>query len=78
MIRADLFEELDSFKDRIDQMVREIRNIPLAHGYDRIYLPGEMEYERSKKLAVQGIPLSKNVLDELASVVKHYGLEMPV
>lgn len=78
VIRADLFEDLDSFKDRIDQMVREIRNIPLAHGYDRIYLPGEIEYERSKKLAVEGIPLSKNVLVELASVVERYGLEMPV
>ncbi|MCI2256690.1 Ldh family oxidoreductase [Domibacillus sp. PGB-M46] len=77
-IRADLFEELASFKKRMDQMIEEIRNIPLAHGYDRIYLPGEIEYERSKKLAVEGIPLSKNVLDELASVVERYGLEMPV
>lgn len=78
VIRADLFEELDSFKDRMDQMIEEIRNIPLAHGYDRIYLPGEIEYERSKKLAIEGIPLSKNVLDELASVVERYGLKMPV
>lgn len=78
VMRADLFEELASFKDRMDQMIREIRNIPLAHGYDRIYLPGEIEYERSKKLAVEGMPLSKNVLDELASVVERYGLEMPV
>ncbi|WP_050184380.1 Ldh family oxidoreductase [Domibacillus robiginosus] len=78
VIRADLFEELDSFKGRMDQMIEEIRNIPLAHGYDRIYLPGEIEYERSKKLAVEGIPLSKNVLDELVSVVERYGLEMPV
>lgn len=77
VMRADLFEELDVFKNRMDQMIKEIRNIPLAEGYERIYLPGEIEFERSKELAVKGISLSDSVLSELESVVDRYGLKMP-
>ena len=37
---------LAEFKSRVDAMVREFRETPKARDADRIYLPGEMEWER--------------------------------
>lgn len=75
VMRADLFEELSTFKERMDQMIEEIRNVSLAEGHDRIYLPGEIEYERAKKLSVEGIPLSNNVLQELQAIASRYDIK---
>lgn len=73
-MRADLFVELDEFKQRMDQMIREIRKNPLAEGFDRIYLPGEIELERTKEREVNGVPISEEVIEELIQVGKRFGL----
>lgn len=77
VMRADLFEELDSFKNRMDQMIQEIKKIPLAEGYNRIYLPGEIELERSIELEKKGIPLSDHVFTELTDVARRYDVALP-
>lgn len=76
-MRADLFEELDTFKNRMDQMIQEIKKIPLAEGYNRIYLPGEIELERSIELEKKGIPLSDHVFTELTDVARRYDVALP-
>ncbi|NOU92593.1 Ldh family oxidoreductase [Paenibacillus sp. LMG 31456] len=76
-MRADLFEPLVEFTTRIDQMIREIRQIPLADGFDRIYLPGEIEYEKMAEREQNGIPLSVRVLEELKAVGNRYGIVSP-
>lgn len=75
VMRADLFEDLNTFKARIDQMIREIREIPLAEGVERIYLPGEIEFERKAERESNGIPLSVEVVNELNSVALRYSIE---
>lgn len=77
VMRANLFEELEEFKKRIDQMIAEIRSIPLAEGFEKIYLPGEIEFERTKERQTTGIPLSVKVVDELVEVGKRYGVDCP-
>jgi LDH2 family malate/lactate/ureidoglycolate dehydrogenase len=37
------FLPIEQFKERVDHLIRFIRNAPRAKGADRIYLPGEME-----------------------------------
>ncbi|WP_167577613.1 Ldh family oxidoreductase [Ammoniphilus sp. YIM 78166] len=74
VMRADLFEELEQFKERMDQMIREIRNIPLAEGFEKIYLPGEIELETTVERQTSGIPLSVNILNELEAVGRRYGV----
>lgn len=78
VMRADLFEPLEEFKSRIDQMIREIRQIPLAEGFERIYLPGEIEYEKTAEREQYGIPLSDSVIQELEAVGKRYGMASPL
>lgn len=74
VMRADLFQPLQQFKDRVDQMIREIRQVPKMDGVDRIYLPGEKELEMTKEREVNGVPLTMGILNELVKVGKRYGV----
>jgi LDH2 family malate/lactate/ureidoglycolate dehydrogenase len=63
------------FKARMDGMIREIREAPKAKGSDRIYLPGEMEWERRTDALANGIPLPPDVLASLQGLAQDVGLE---
>jgi ureidoglycolate dehydrogenase (NAD+) len=60
----------------MDRMIGEEREVKVAEGHDRIYLPGEIELEKEKERRRYGIPLSKEVLDELASVSGRYSVSV--
>ncbi|GAB7387020.1 Ldh family oxidoreductase [Bacillaceae bacterium] len=73
-MRADLFQPIGEFKQRMDEMIRAIRKIPLMEGVERIYLPGEIELLKTAEREVKGIPVSKEVLNELQAVAARYGV----
>jgi LDH2 family malate/lactate/ureidoglycolate dehydrogenase len=56
---------IDEFKQRMDMMIRELRQAPKAKGAERIYVPGEMEWEKRREALARGIPLPDDVLDSL-------------
>lgn len=58
------------FAQRIQDLVREIRDAPTADGSDRVYLPGEMEAERRRNALQTGIPLPADVMASLHEVAK--------
>lgn len=64
VMRMDLFEEPDVFKERIDNMIEEIKGSEKAAGVKEIYMPGEIEYLNTKKREA-GIPLNEKVVDAL-------------
>ena len=74
-MRADLFQPFDLFTQRMDQMIRDIRNAPLIEGVDRIYLPGEIENITLKERVRNGIPVSKEVIAELVAVAGKYNVK---
>ena len=43
------FMPLTEFKQRMSSLVTEQRDVPLAPGVERIYLPGEIEYDKKKE-----------------------------
>jgi LDH2 family malate/lactate/ureidoglycolate dehydrogenase len=65
---------LDTFKARMDAMIREIKNAPKAVGTDRIYLPGEMEWERRDAALKQGMRLPDHVLVNLIGLAEDVGM----
>ena len=71
---VESFMEADQFKARMDSMIREIKNAPKAKGVDRIYLPGEMEWERSEEAHRSGIELPDFVLTNLFKVAEENDL----
>jgi ureidoglycolate dehydrogenase (NAD+) len=65
---------LDTFKARMDAMIREIKAAPRAVGVERIYLPGEMEWERRDRALRHGLELPDYVLSNLLGLAEDVGL----
>ena len=66
---------LDEFKARMDGMIREIHAAPLARGADRIYLPGEIEWEKRDRALTEGIALPADVIASLRGLAEDVGLD---
>lgn len=71
------FFPLDQYKRRMDGLIREIRQAPKAKGQERIWLPGEKEWEARQRALKQGIDLPSDVRDSLAGLVADLGLTAP-
>ena len=57
-------------------MIREIKDTPKAKGSDRVYLPGEMEWERRDEALRDGIPLPADVIASLVGLAKDLDLDL--
>ena len=67
-IAVDLAQMLpmDEFEARMEQMVQELESAPLAKNAQKIFVPGEMEWEkREKALAENRLELADNMAENL-------------
>jgi LDH2 family malate/lactate/ureidoglycolate dehydrogenase len=74
-IDIDSIMPLNTFQERMDQMIRKIRNAPRAKGADRIYLPGEMEWQRYEEQKKRGLSLPAEVIESLNGLADDLKLE---
>jgi len=66
---------INQFKQRIDSLINMIHLLPKAAGADKIYLPGQMEWEhREKVLAGNAINLPEDVVMSLNGLANDYNL----
>jgi len=73
-INVGAFTELDDFKRRTGDILRELRASKKTPGCQRIYTAGEKEYEAWVKTGREGIPLPKGVRDEMITMRNELGL----
>lgn len=66
---------LPLFQARMDDLIREIREAPKAKGATRIYLPGEMEWERREIALAQGMVMPAYVIESLRGLAADVGLD---
>ncbi len=66
---------IEVFKHHVDHVIRQIRQSPRAKGSERIYVPGEIEWEKRGDALKNGIPLPDLVLADLNSIGKQLGLD---
>ncbi len=62
------------FKQRMDAVVRELRAAPKAAGHDRVFVPGEKEWEHRALALANGIPLPPDVAAGLRGLGQDVGL----
>lgn len=74
VIDPSKFLPMDTFLDRVDDMLEEFKACPTAPGVDRVYIPGELEANRERVSQEQGIELSDSVAEELRAVGKTFGV----
>lgn len=69
------FMPIALFKERIDRMIREIHESPLAQGAEHIYLPGEMEWQKYEQQSKNGIDLPTDVMTDVIGIAEDVGLD---
>ena len=69
-INVNTIMPIETFKSRMDAMIREIKGAPKAVGAERIYLPGEMEWERRDRALRDGMQLPDYVLTNLIGLAE--------
>lgn len=77
-IDVDKFTGSDNFSARIEQMIDKLHETPKAQGSDRIYYPGEMEWDNYARNEKQGITLPPDVLAALEDLSADNGIELPL
>lgn len=76
-LRIESFMPLHEFKQRMDMMISALKECPRAPGVERIYVPGEIEWETETQRLQEGIPVSKALGDELRTIARELEVEIP-
>jgi LDH2 family malate/lactate/ureidoglycolate dehydrogenase len=71
------FVEIESFHDESEKTMADIRALETQPGFERITLPGELEWERSLRWATEGIPLHRDHLKELGDAAAAMKIAVP-
>lgn len=70
------FMPVELFKQRVDQMIGEMKHSPKAAGVEEIFVPGEIENRIEERRLREGIPLSAEVYDDLQRTGAQFGVDI--
>lgn len=73
-IDVEKFVGKDEFAKRTEKMAQRLRSAPKAKGKDRIFTPGEIEWERHKKAEEDAIVLPPDVVEALEALHNENGI----
>jgi LDH2 family malate/lactate/ureidoglycolate dehydrogenase len=65
---------IDSFKERVDAMIDELKASPPMEGSPGVFMPGELEYLSEQRILKSGIPVSRGVLKTLDDFADRVGI----
>jgi LDH2 family malate/lactate/ureidoglycolate dehydrogenase len=68
------FGDPDGFTRRMEQLVDEVKSVPLARGFDDVFLPGELEARAARQNLAQGLSLPQQTLDDLRELAGSAGV----
>jgi len=71
------FTDVSEFKAEIDRQIRMTRQATPRSGFDRVTLPGEIEWELTQERLKNGIPLHKAPVQEIEKLADELGVEIP-
>jgi LDH2 family malate/lactate/ureidoglycolate dehydrogenase len=67
------FLPVSEFKARMDEVIDQIHTSTLAPGAERIFVPGEIEYEQSQRRRQTGLPLEAPIVQSLDQLAHEVG-----
>ena len=69
-------QALPDFNARMEQMIAEIKSVPLAPGFDEVFYPGELEARNDAENRQLGLQLPEDTLADLEKLARETGLEV--
>jgi LDH2 family malate/lactate/ureidoglycolate dehydrogenase len=76
-IRISSFMPFAEFRRRMDEIIRLMHSCPKALGVERIFVPGEIEYETERRRRKEGIPINGQLRDELCALGAELKIKPP-
>jgi L-2-hydroxycarboxylate dehydrogenase (NAD+) len=73
-IDISAFGDVKAFKDRVDVVVRDLRNSERMPGVDRIWVPGEQSHQKRIDYLRDGVPLAPALVNALAGLAAELGM----
>lgn len=64
-INPSFFTDQNTFLEQMDRLIDELKEVEPAHGFDRVYLPGELEQLNEEKNNQKGITIASSVYEFL-------------
>ncbi len=74
-INVEMFIPIDEFRETVDRHIQLIREIRPRDGFDRVYLPGEIEWRTKEKRLAEGIPFRPEEIEVLAQMGRDNGVQ---
>ena len=68
---------LDGFAEAMDAQVRAVNALPPAEGFERVYMPGQIEWESFAEREASGIPFPPGGLEALQPLGERLGVAWP-
>jgi LDH2 family malate/lactate/ureidoglycolate dehydrogenase len=75
--RPDLFMPTGEFRDRMDDMIRELKDCPPARGADRVLVAGQPEDEATAHHKITGVPLDAKTVASLRTLSEELDVPFP-
>jgi L-2-hydroxycarboxylate dehydrogenase (NAD+) len=69
-ISIDHFVPREQFLDEVQEAIAACQRTPPLSDFDRVRLPGELEWEKEQKWSASGIPLHRDHLNKLAAIAQ--------
>ncbi len=76
VLPVDLFEEMDTYRARMDKAAADVKGVRRAPGVAELFLPGERERIALAERRAKGIPMGTGVLAELEALGAQYGIRL--
>lgn len=76
-VSVESFMDLREFRAGMDKALREVKSSARAEGVERIYIPGEIEFETKAERLAKGIPIPEAVVLDFISLGKELGVPFP-
>jgi LDH2 family malate/lactate/ureidoglycolate dehydrogenase len=72
-LQVEGFMPVREFKNRMDEVIDQLHDSALAAGSSRIYVPGEIEYEKARARLAEGLPLENPIVGGLNRLLVEVG-----
>lgn len=74
VFNVDAFRPLETFKQEVTEFAEYLKATPPAEGFDEVFYPGELEYNREKKHRAEGISVEDKTWGQLKDLAAEFGM----
>ena len=68
------FTSPEAFRKELDEYVVYARSAALAEGFERVLMPGELDYETEGRRSAEGVPIADGVWARIEAVAAELGV----